>query len=57
MSEWDRIVKEREEEHLYFQNTKIINRMLEGKRIPPREEIVKKLTERYSKYGKEQRHR
>ena len=57
MSEWDRIVKEREEEHLYFQNTKIINRMLVGKRIPTREEIIKKLTERYSKYGKEQRHR
>lgn len=53
MNEWERIKIERDSECKESQNAQIINKQLQGKRMPEINEVIEKLRIRYSKYGKE----
>ena len=53
MNEWERIKMERDSEQLQWKNTQLINKQLQGKRMPELNEVIEKLRQRYSKYGKE----
>ena len=48
---------ERDSEQMQWKNTQIINKQLQGKRIPEISEVIEKLRKRYSKYGKRQNDR
>lgn len=52
MNEYERIINERNEEALAWQNAKNINRVLRGKRVTTRAEAVRIMRAKYSKYGK-----